>query len=543
MQAKLLKRETLPTGLPPVFDSRIFLRGTLITLLAFLTYSNSTHANMQEGASSDSSPEDARQSASEVVEETSSDEEAKRAKRDQTNHASDGDQEQEDAGDAEVIESLPIELPPLPDDMFSSMAPKSESSDQFDPIFLIASGRMRLEVDESRDFAPEEDLQVGIAYTARLGADIPIGPHRAKMVLGEGQRIGQDRGTLSGPWVNPGPLQFIHMMSLELDFPALGAPAKLNVGRQEITIADGRWLGTTPFDPRGRVYDGVMIRQERHSFRLQGGALYIGQSSFDRQSNTALHLQGVGLINLSFTNQHLQFDIYNLLHRDTLQNTLGEAIGYWIDTVGFRSDYNRWGFLGGVGFDLQIPVDETNIAGINAAGIHAEARVRYGPELAVFSFRGTPFLELSSEWTGGIPKFGRTFRAPGPSYHSFLGSLDLVSADNVASSAVEIGLQGQDLFETGTQARVIALADPTGRLYDTFGRILIDEDANRTDGLAFIEVDAFARIMLPYNLYAQTEAGIAFPGAILDREVPVIRFLVTLGFDAEMEAFSIPSVF
>jgi hypothetical protein len=439
-------------------------------------------------------------------------------------------------------EEIPLSLPPLSDQLFEpTLGPVSPESK--DPVFLIAHGRLRFEADDSRDFSPEDDLQVGIAYTGRLGVDIPIGPYRARLVVGDGQRIGQDRGTLAGPWIDASATGLLYELGLRFHIPIMGAHAYLYLGRQPLTVGDGRWLGQASFDPRGRVYDGLLVEQERWDFRLRAGTFYLGNSSFDSQRATRLYIQAVSLVDLSFTNEYLHLDLYGLLHRDSLQNALGDPIAYWIGTTGLRSQISRWGFKGAFGLDLQTPVDEANISGVDAAGLHADMRLRYGPQLSVFAVNGMPYMELSVDWTGGIEKYGRTFRAPGPSYHPFLGRLDLVSSDNVASYALTFGLQLIDTVDIGTDLRLITLANPHGRLYDTYNRLLLDSDNTRTERTAFAEIDSYFRIDLPHDLYLISEAGIAFPGPILEREVPIMRFLVSLGFNTEIDIFSVSSPF
>lgn len=430
---------------------------------------------------------------------------------------------------------VPEELPPLDDDLLDRLGavelPPSSPASLFESVVLRGEGRVRFELDDSRDLSPADDLQAGLSLTGRLGLSAPVGPHRATLVLGDGRRIGQDLGTLPLPLVEPAVLGFVYEARFDVDVSGFVVPGQLSLGRMELEVGDGRWVGRAPFDPRGRTFDGLLFVHESDLLAAQAGAFWLGPLL---PGDVALP-SVLGVLELAHETPWYGLRTYLLGHRDgTPPRVAAPALS--LVTLGARGSASALGFTLRLGADGQLPFVDGAALAPAGYGAHLEGALRFGPELSLFALSGTPFVELSAEWTGGDPVLGRRFRAPGPTVHRFLGVLDAAIADNVMSAALAVGLSTSDGFLAMLEARAVALSDPTGPLLDPGGRALIAADPAREERYALTEVDAIVRIPLGGTAFLEAEYGVGFPGAALARAgTPMQRFLLSVAFSLDVE--------
>jgi hypothetical protein len=424
---------------------------------------------------------------------------------------------------------LPSELPPFDEGLFDLLTGEGDA-ERFPfaarGLELFGDGRLRLELDENRDMLPPGDLQAGVSLTGRLGVRAPLGPHSATVVLGDGRRLGQDAGNLPVPLVRPPPLSFLYALHVDLDASALFLPATLRIGRMPVEVGDGRWLGRADFDPRGRTFEGALLLHEGSTFAAKAGALWLGPMQPGDAAAPSFVLLGEG----RRRGRSYEASAYGLLHRDgTPAAAALPALS--IATLGARGEARALGLQLKMGADGQLPLTDERPLEPVGFGAHLEAALRYAPELSLFSLSGAPFIELSSEWTGGEAYRGRAFRAPGGSPHGFLGVLDLAEADNMLSAALALGLQTKAGFLAAVELRLLALSDPRGALYDAAGKEVLAKDSARDERLAFTEVDARVRLPCSEGASLEAEYGVAFGGPALQRGAsPVQRLLLSAVF-------------
>lgn len=429
--------------------------------------------------------------------------------------------------------SLPEELPPLDAELLEQLGAGSleiqPAEGLFEGVVLHGVGRLRFELDESRDLSPADDLQAGLSLTGRLGLTAPLGPHRATLILGDGRRVGQDFGTLPLPLVEPAALGFLYEARLDVALSGLFLPARLWLGRMELEVGDGRWVGRTEFDPRGRTFDGALLLHESELMAAQAGVFWLGPLV---EGDVALP-SFLGVLELARQTHGYEVRAYLLGHRDgTPAREAAPALS--ILTLGARGSVSALGVTFRLGADGQLPFSDGAALLPAGSGAHVEGALRYGPELSLFARSGTPFIELSAEWTGGEPVLGRRFRAPGPSVHRFLGVLDTAIADNVMSAALALGLARSDGLLALVEARALALSDPGGPLLDPVGRALIAADPAREARYALTEVDAIVRIPIGPSAFVEGEYGVGFPGEAFGSAStpiqPLQRLLLSVAF-------------
>ncbi len=452
----------------------------------------------------------------------------------------DGDVEGEASADDErgathpqPAPGVPEELPPLDEGLLDLLADPPASAAPSGPwrgVSLHGQGRLRLELDESRDLSPVDDLQAGLSLTGRVGFSAPLGPHRATLVLGDGRRIGPDLGTLPSPIVAPAALGFLYEVRLDVDVSGLFVPARLSLGRMPVEVGDGRWLGRAEFDPRGRTFDGALLVHASELLAAQAGAFWLGPLVPGDVAEPSF----VGALEIARQASWYDVSSYLLAHRDgTPARSAASSLSLF--TLGGRASVQAFGARLRLGVDGQLPLSDEQALAPVGFGAHVEGSFRYAPELALFQLSGTPFVEVSAEWTGGEPVLGRRFRAPGPTVHRFLGVLDAALADNVMSSALALGLRTEEGLLAMAEARALALSDPRGPLLDVSERVLIPADATREARYALTEIDVIARIPLGASAYVEGEYGVGFPGdAFAGAGTPMQRLLLSVAFSLDV---------
>lgn len=434
----------------------------------------------------------------------------------------------DDALPDDTAATVPSELPPLDDDLLDQLGSTSPSPGAafFSSVVLHGDGRVRFELDESRDLSPVNDLQAGLSLTGRVGLTAPVGEHSATVIVGDGRRIGQDLGTLPLPLVEPAALGFLYEARLDVDVSGLFVPARLSLGRMELEVGDGRWVGREDFDPRGRTFDGALVVHASDLLRAQAGAFWLGPLTPDDVATPSI----LGVGELARQAAWYELSTYLLTHRDGTPTRAAQP-ALTVVTLGARAALRGFGATLRVGADGQLPFSDETALAPAGYGAHVEGALRYGPTLTMFEVSGAPFVELSAEWTGGDPVLGRRFRAPGPTTHRFLGVLDAAIADNVTSAALALGVTTSDGLLAMAEARAIALSDPTGPLLDPTGRALIAASPTREARYALTEVDAIVRIPVASAAFVEGEYAVGFPGdAFAGPTTPLQRLLVSVAF-------------
>jgi len=432
---------------------------------------------------------------------------------------------------AAVVDDLPAALPALDPELEALLASSSEGlANAFGGAALVASGRIRLEIDESRDLARDEDLQAGVTLTGRVGAEIPLGPHRARVVVGDGRRFGRDDGNLTHPFVATDVLAFLYEVSLAVDLPLLGLPTVVEVGRREVVVADGRLVGRAPFDPRGRTLDGALLSAHTTWVSARAGAFYLGPYVPTTNDGPS----ALALVDVRTTGAFHDVTGYALALRDG--RFADGARPLTAPTLGGRAIGRVFFLMARAGADVQATLEDGSTQTASAYAGHVELGLEAAPEITLLSVKGAPVVGVDVETTGGVSERGRAFLLPAPDVHDTLGNLDLVDMDNVSSARAYVGLQAMQGARALVSARVLAMTDPTGAIHDPRGRQIVAPSDTRTDRVLFTELDASLSLDVGHGLFFVGEYGIAFPGPARGGEVPVQRLLVSLAFDSERSA-------
>jgi hypothetical protein len=436
-----------------------------------------------------------------------------------------------EAQPAAAADEMPDALPPIDDDLADLLGAEAEAPEpqpMLAGISLLGHGRLRFELDESRDRLPVNDLQTGVVMTGRLGMSAPIGPHRARVVLGDGRRFGQDFGLL--PQRNASvALGFLYSIRLDVDVQALFVPVTLSVGRYPFKVADHRWVGTAPFSARGRTFDGAHVSWRSDLVDVTAGLFYLGPYLAGDVAETSFF----GTLEVARSADWYDLSVYALGHRDGTPARAGQA-SVAASTLGSRFNMSAFGATLALGADGQLPVLDNNPLAPAGWGAHLDARARYAPEFLDMGAAGTPFIELAGEWTGGAPVYGRRFRQPGASNHRFLGLLDVAIADNVTSADLRLGIATAAGLLVEVDARLFFLSDPTGPMLDPTGRALIAADPERSERFALTEVDARVRIPIAPGARIDGKYGVGVPGpAFAGGSTPIQRLLIAVIFDLD----------
>ncbi len=412
--------------------------------------------------------------------------------------AADAPAELPHGGDEPAAGALPHALPSLDDDLLAHFgaAPAQPAPP---PLRAWIAGRARGALDESRDRSPQDDLQAGVVLTGRAGARAAVGPHEARVALGEGGRIGQDLGTLTEVLVARPALPLLYEAAFVARTGVIGFDADVQVGRFPFVLADGRWIGAEPFDPRGRTLDGLAIASTTAPLRVVGGAFYLGpQDRFD-----AAAMSFFATLGAVFTSDALSIDGYGIAHRDGGAPGLG-VFGATATTLGTRLAATLFDVTGALGLDGQLAFAD-GAAGAPGLSGHADASLRWAPRVVVFDVAGAPFIAVSGDVTGGQVTAGRSFRAPAPTQHARLGLLDAVAFDDVWSTALTVGLQTEAGLLLAVSGRATGVVDPNGVVRDPVGRVL--PLASRDERVLLGEVDV--ELTVPIAEGARVEVGYA----------------------------------
>jgi hypothetical protein len=415
-------------------------------------------------------------------------------------------------GPAALPEALPPLDPGLVDDVDSG------------PRFF-AHARMRAELDDSRDLSRIDDTAAGAALSGRVGVDADVQRARVIVVVGDGGRIGvpSASGSAAPPLLARPALPQLLEATLAFDTEVAGFPATFLVGRAPVVVADGRLVGTEPYDARGRTLDGVALRGGTDAVRAGVGAYWLDPFAAAATGEEAAW-SGLALAHVAARGvaDETALDAYALLHRDG-------ALGLTVPTIGARTTGALLSFVRGrAGADVQaVSIDAEGPWSTAGSAMHLEIGARALAPLSTTISPRVPdvFLDAALELTSGDVVHGRSFRAPAPTQHGTLGLLDLVAMDNTWSAAVTAGvLDGSGLL-IDVAARMVGIVDPADPLVDTAGAPL---PMRVGAGIALLELDARFEVPLGAALFLDVGYGVALPGHALIGDQPAQRLLVAL---------------
>jgi hypothetical protein len=421
---------------------------------------------------------------------------------------------------------FPAELPPPGDELLDLLEPDDVPA--LERVRVFAHGRARVELDDSRDRAPAVDLQTGFTLRGRVGFEAPVGPHVARIVVGDGVRLGDQRVTLPLPFVDRDPASFLYEVHLALDAALFGIPGRLSLGRFPVQVADGRLVGKTDFDPRGRSLDGGLWTIEgKHPIRV--GAFYLGPL------DPADGADSSGLVFVDQTHElgDLTGAAYLLLHRDGRPARAGRDPVTAV-TPGLRYRYAPGWFYASLGGDLQPTLLDDDPLTPVAWGFHGELALGVKLDHPTAT---APRFEIGAEVSGSdVAVEGLRFRTPAPDLHRYLGALDTIGTDNAWSAWLSLALEDDDGFAAVLEPRLFGLTDPAGALLDPLGRTLVPaNDARDELGVALFEVDARVRIPASPGVFLDGEYGIGFAQGVLPGTVPTQRLWLAVTFDLDGE--------
>jgi hypothetical protein len=452
----------------------------------------------------------------------------------------------DDPGGADLSPTeLPDELPPLDTDLGDLLTQAATTGVQtmLSGVELFGHGRLRLEVDEGRDLGADPSLATAIALTGQIGASLPVGPHRATIVLGEGQRFGQPlvRGLGDPPVLFPiGALGLIYELKLAFAFDALGENTKFVLGRQEFALADKRWIGDAWAHPRHRTMDGLSATWVSEWFTVNAGAFYLGPLTGDDLAQPSGfgslaidHRGDFSITDSAWLNLDWQATGYSFVHRDGTPARFDLA-PLTIGTVGGRGHVGLAYVTARAGADFQVPVRDVAPLAPPGWGAHVEGDVSFAPHVSLFAIRGAPVVGVFGEVNLGQPTAGRALRAPAPNAHKHLYDLDLVSMDNVSSVGVRGGVSLPGQVDLGVRGMVIAMSDPSRGLRDNQGDFWIDPGSPNDPRWAFTEVDTKLSVNLGYGTRLVAAYAVALPGQAFGQQPirAIQRLWLSLIFDA-----------
>ncbi|MDP2341231.1 MAG: hypothetical protein Q8O67_09750 [Deltaproteobacteria bacterium] len=332
---------------------------------------------------------------------------------------------------------LPGALPPLDDALLLGEGDAGGGASVFGQGRIMGGA-------EDRDIVDDADPIVAAALTGRLGVAGRIGDLRAAVVVGDGAwwTAPVEASSSSSLVLVPRPVVApLSRVSLEVPVGLFGAPGLLLLGRFPLVIADGRLVGSEPFDARGRSVDGALVDVELGEVQARAGAVLLDLGALSlRDGDVVDEWSGLGFVAASTHVFDVALDLYGLVHHagpaQLARPTLGTRAV--VDVVGLR-----WS----AGLDGQLALDETNGADVVDSGVHAELGVR---TLLPWSLRSPrPFLEVGLEGTGPLV-------APAPTTHGTLGSLDLVGLSNTWQTRAAIGVDDDTGFSFKATWRLVS---------------------------------------------------------------------------------------
>ena len=404
------------------------------------------------------------------------------------------------------------ELPAI-DDGLEGLIIEGDLQDDAPRSLFFIEGRSRLELDISRALLTRSEVLTGLSLRARMGAEIPLGKHWARAVIGDGFRLGPIEA-LPFPIVNETIARFIYELELDFDLPIFGQEGRLHLGRFAFELADGRMLGKADFDPRGRSFDGALLDVGVGDTQWRLGAFLL-------ESDDLIELgqrSSVVVANIEKPFGPFFVDAFAIAHQDRSGTREVQALSMGTE---LRIDTKMVDArLIGIAQASSVAPDVLEPAGL---GGHAAADLR----LTLASFSAL----LGAEVTGGQRVEGKSFRRPAGDLHPFLGALDLTVADNAWSVFGEVGLIGDKGFHAYLKPQLIGLTVPSQPLVDGLERQLLPFGAKAP--LAMFELDAALFVDLHESIYLSAEYGLGIGLGELESVVPLQRFLVSLAFRAD----------
>ncbi len=417
---------------------------------------------------------------------------------------------------------LPNALPPL-DDGLGLLLGDGAFID-LPEVRLLGHGRLRLEFDEGRRFRAADPPALGASFTGRAGVEVPVGEASARLVFGDGVRVGTPSPFIPLPLVARDLSSFLYEVSLNVDTEVFGFPVLARLGRVELEVGDGRWIGTTPFDPRGRTFDGVDVALSPQAFSLRAGAF--ARSTADAIAGTAL--AWLLLVDGGFDFDAFGLDAYAFAHRDF--STLTPVN---VATAGARGRIGFAGLTAKAGADGQVGAIDLAPFSPALQAVHGEVDIEYAVESLDIAALGTPYAAFHLEGTYGSTIDGKGFRSPGGDVHRFLGALDLLDPSNVAEAAIHIGLR-QETFALALSGRVFGVLDPTREVFDPVGRVIRGADGGDERWL-MTEVDGSLSLQFAPGAFVEGEAAVGLPGPALDGLTrPAVRLMTWVRFDVDL---------
>lgn len=425
---------------------------------------------------------------------------------------------------ASPLDTLPDALPPLDERLLA--VPGAP------PVRAFAQGRLRLELDDSRDFSRVDDRAVGAAITGRVGVEATAERVRATVVVGDGGRVGQ---LVRTPVLVPQPVaSALYQAELAFDLELLGLPATVAVGRAPLVVSDGRWLGVEPWDARGRSFDGARASVHGDRWEALLAFVWLGPYTLNVGSGGEA-ASGVAVLSTrARPSDDTLIDLYGFVHREVTSDvpltipTIGARGAARFDVIVATLDVN-------VGADAQAPIAEERSASLFAGtGGHAELQARLSTELSSFTpVAPDPYALLRVEATGGNTVAGRAWHAPAPSQHGALGLFDFFAADNTWSALLAVGgtTPGGLVVEGGV--RTVGVLRDVGPLVTPAG----DPVLGRRGGSGLALAEGAARLGVPLRAGSTLDVAysIGIPGAVLSGDAPAQRLLVSLVFAADSD--------
>ncbi len=427
---------------------------------------------------------------------------------------------------------LPEALPPLNERLLTELMSAAPEPGQRAPLRMFGQGRLRAELDESRDLSALPDTAFGATLTGRIGIEASTNTVRATLVVGDGGRLGPSARL---PTLVPRPFAAVLLQAeLAVDVDLVGMRAACALGRAPLVIADGRFIGAEAWDARGRFVDGARVIVHGDSVEATFAAVSLDSAQSDAlptlPSASAL---GSGLLVASFHATPVEgvvLDSYAWLHRDA--STVAQAVT--VPNLGARLTTQLGRVQLAAGGDVQGTVrdvrTDTFIAGTAA---HGEATARVTAPLSMLVDAPDPFAALHVEFTRGTVVQGQSFRAPLPTQHGALGELDFFRADNTASATLSLG--GQTAGGLLMQANLLAIgaADANAAIKDIDGRAWRNQTPNPV--AVFVEANARFRVPLTRTISLGGVYAVGVPGQLLVGDAPAQRLLVTLSFCADSD--------
>ena len=418
---------------------------------------------------------------------------------------------------------LPDALPPIDDALLETPS----------TLAAFAQGRLRFGLEQGRLFVPQDAVGATM-LTGRMGVRGTIGDADATVVIGEGATllmaapaVGSPLDASFGPLLVVRPFApMVHVLFVDVPTAAIGVPARFQIGRMPVVVADGRFVGAEAFDVRGRFLDGARLAGGTDDLTVEVGAFWLGPLAPGDAAAAS------GLLLLSLHSEPLDgfvVDAYLLGHRDGTP-VRGGADPLLVPTAGGRARWAHSWLKARAGGDLQASFDEANGLALRGVAWHAEGAARFLPPSWIDA--PVPFAELGVEATGGDDVLGAVFRAPAPTQHGTLGLLDLVAADNTVSPWLALGA-AEAGFVAEVVVRNVSMLRPTGRLWAPDRRTILLPDRSRTS-TGFFELDthvalpvsAAASLDITFSLAAPQGAWAGEDAVTAHRLLCSLRFLI-----------------